>query len=81
MVDTDNTAYICYTADITIYPVHQGRFCNSSAKGIYTDNTAGAVFLPAAVSRSIAMHLALICHDDVCNIRTVFTDDTASTTS
>ena len=81
MVNADNTAYICYTTDITIYPVHQGRICNSSCTAIYTDNTAGAVFLPAAVSRSIAMHLALICHDDVCNIRTVFTDDTASTTS
>ena len=80
MVNTNNTAYICYTADITIYSVHQGGIGNSRAKGIYTDNTASAVFLHAAI-RSIAMHLALICHDDVGNIRTVFTDDTASTTS
>ena len=78
IVDTDNTTDICYTADITIYPVHQGRFCNSSAKGIYADNTACTVFPRAA---SIAMHLALICHYDVSNIRTVFTDDAASTTS
>ena len=78
MVDANDTADICYTADITIYPVHQGRFCNSSAKGIYADNTACTVFPRAA---SIAMHLALICHDDVSNIRTVFTDDAASTTS
>ena len=85
MVDTDNTTYICYTADITIYSVHQGGIADIRASAIcliaiYTDNTAGAVFLRAA-NRSIAMHLALICHDDVRNIRTVFTDDTASTTS
>ena len=85
MVDTDNTTYICYTADITIYSVHQGGIADIRASAIcliaiYTDNTAGAVFLRAA-NRSIAMHLALICHDDVRNIRTVFTDDAASTTS
>ena len=81
MVNANDTTDICYTADITIYSVHQGGIGNSRAKGIYTDNTACTVFLRAAGSRSIAMHFALIFHDDVSNSRTVFTDDTASTTS
>ena len=81
MVDTDDATDIFYTADITIYSVHQGGIADIHANGIYTDNTACTIFLPAAGSRSIAMHLALICHDNVRNIRTVFTDDTASTTS
>ena len=81
MVDTNDATDICYTADITIYSVHQGGIADIRAKGIYTDNTAGAVFLRAAFNRSITMHLALIFHDDVGNICTVFTDDTASTTS
>ena len=86
MVNANDTADICYTADITIYPVHQGRIADSRASAIclvaiYTDNTAGAIFLFTAFNRSIAMHLALIFHDDVGNIRTVFTDDAASTTS
>ena len=81
MVDTNDATDICYTADITIYSVHQGGIADIRAKGIYTDNTACTVFLRAAFNRSITMHLALICHDDVSNICTVFTDDTASTTS
>ena len=81
MVNTNDATDICYTADITIYPVHQGGVADIRATGIYTYNTAGAVFLPAAGSRSIAMHLALIFHVDIGNIRTVFTDDAASTTS
>ena len=81
IVDADDATDICYTADITIYSVHQGGFADSRATVIYTDNTACTVFLHAAGIRSIAMHLALICHDNVRNIRTVFTDDTASTTS
>ena len=86
MVDTNNTTDICYTADITVHPVHQGGIGNSRASAIcliaiYTDNTAGAVFLRATGNRSITMHLALIFHDNVGNIRTVFADDTASTTS
>ena len=81
IVDTDNTTDICYTADITIYPVHQGRIGNNSATGIYADNTACTVFLRAARIRTIAMHFALIFHDDVSNICTVFTNDAASTTS
>ena len=81
MVNTNDATDICYTADITIYPVHQGRIADIRAKGIYTDNTAGAVFFLTAFNRSIAMHFALIFHDDVGNIRTVFTDDAASTTS
>ena len=81
MVDTNDTANICYTADITIYPVHQGGVADSRALGIYTDNTAGAVFFLTAFSRSITMHLALIFHDSVGNIRTVFTNDATSTTS
>ena len=81
MVDTNDATDICYTADITIYSVHQGGIANIRAKGIYTDNTAGAVFFRGTVSRRITMHLALICHDDVGNICTVFTDDAASTTS
>ena len=81
MVDTNDTANICYTADITIYPVHQGGVADSRALGIYTDNTAGAVFFLTAFSRSITMHLALIFHDDMGNICTVFTNDATSTTS
>ena len=81
IVDSNDTTDICYTADITIYSVHQGGVADIRAMGIYTDNTAGAVFLRGTVSRSIAMHFALIFHDDVSNIRTVFTDDAASTTS
>ena len=81
MVDTNDATDICYTADITIYSVHQGGIANIRAIAIYTDNTAGAVFFRGTVSRRITMHLALICHDDVGNICTVFTDDTASTTS
>ena len=81
MVDTNDATDICYTADITIYSVHQGGIADIRAKGIYTDNTAGAVFFLTAFNRIITMHLALICHDDVGNICTVFTDDTASTTS
>ena len=86
MVNTNDATDICYTADITIYSVHQGGIADIRASvicriAIYTDNTAGAVFLPGTVSRSITMHLALICHVDIGNIRTVFTDDTASTTS
>ena len=86
MVDTNDATDICYTADITVYSVHQGRIADSRASAIcliaiYTDNTAGAVFLRATGRRSIAMHLALIFHDDVGNIRTVFTDDATSTTS
>ena len=86
MVDTNDTTDIFYTADITVHPVHQGGIADSRASAIcliaiYTNNTAGAVFLHTAVSRRITMHLALIFHDDVGNICTVFTDDTASTTS
>ena len=86
MVDANDTTDICYTADIAVHPVHQGGIGNSSASAIclvaiYADNTAGAVFLRAAGIRSITMHLALIFHDNVGNIRTVFTDDTASATS
>ena len=81
MVNTNDATDICDTADITIYSVHQGGIADIRAKGIYTDNTACTVFLRAAFNRSITMHLALICHDDVSNICTVFTDDTASTTS
>ena len=86
MVDTNDATDICYTADITIYSVHQGGIADSRASAIcliaiYTDNTAGAVFLCTAFNRSITMYLALIFHDDVGNIRTVFTDDAASTTS
>ena len=81
MVNTNDATDICYTADITIYSVHQGGIADIRAKGIYTDNTAGAVFFLTAFNRIITMHLALIFHDDVGNICTVFTDDTASTTS
>ena len=81
MVDTNDATDICYTADITIYPVHQGRIADSRTNGIYADNTASTVFFLTAVSRSITMHLALIFHDDVVNLRTVFADDAASTTS
>ena len=81
MVDANDATDICYTADMTIYSVHQGGIADFRATGIYTYNTAGAVFLPAAGSRSIAMHLALIFHVDIGNIRTVFADDAASTTS
>ena len=86
MVDTNDATDIFHTADITIYSVHQGGIGNSSASAIclvaiYADNTAGAVFLRAAGIRSITMHLALIFHDNVGNIRTVFTDDAASATS
>ena len=86
MVDANNTAYICYTADITIYSVHQGGIADIRASAIciiaiYTDNTASAVFFRTSFNRSIAMHFALIFHDDMGNIRTVFTDDAASTTS
>ena len=81
MVDANDTTDICYTADITIYPVHQGRIADSRTNGIYADNTASTVFFLTAVSRSITMHLALIFHDDVVNLRTVFADDAASTTS
>ena len=86
MVDTNDATDICYTADITIYSVHQGGIADSRASAIclvaiYTDNTAGAVFLRATGNRSITMHLALIFHDDVVNLRTVFADDAASTTS
>ena len=86
MVDANDTTDICYTADITIYSVHQGGIADISASAIcliaiYTDNTAGAVFFRTSFNRSIAMHFALIFHDDMGNIRTVFTDDAASTTS
>ena len=86
MVDANDATDICYTADITIYSVHQGGIADIRASAIcliaiYTDNTAGAVFFRTSFNRSIAMHLALIFHDDVSNIRTVFTDDAASTTS
>ena len=81
IVDANDTTDICYTADITIYSVHQGGIADIRANGIYTDNTACTVFLLAAVIRSIAMHFALIFHDDMGNICTVFTDDAASTTS
>ena len=85
MVDTNDATDICYTADITVYSVHQGGIADIRASAIwivaiYADNTAGAVFLRAAGSRSITMYLALIFHDDVGNIRTVFTDDAASAT-
>ena len=86
IVDTNDATDICYTADITVYSVHQGGIADIRASAIcliaiYTDNTAGAVFLCTAFNRSITMYLALIFHDDVGNIRTVFTDDAASTTS
>ena len=86
MIDANNATDICYTADITIYSVHQGGIADIRASAIcliaiYTDNTAGAVFFRTSFNRSIAMHFALIFHDDVSNIRTVFTDDAASTTS
>ena len=86
MVDTNDATDICYTADTTVYSVHQGGIADIRASAIclvaiYADNTAGAIFFHTAVSRSITMHLALIFHDDVGNIRTVFTDDTASATS
>ena len=81
MVDTNDATDICYTADITIYSVHQGGIADIRAIGIYTDNTTGAVFFLTSFNRSITMHFALIFHDDVGNIRTVFTDDAASTTS
>ena len=80
MVDTNNATDICYTADITIYSVHQRGVADSRASGIYADNTASAIFFRTAVIRSITMHLALIFHDDVVNFCTVFTDDTASAT-
>ena len=81
MVNTNDATDICYTADITIYSVHQGGIADIRAIGIYADNTAGAVFFRTSFNRSIAMHFALIFHDDMGNIRTVFTDDAASTTS
>ena len=86
MVDTNDATDICYTADITVYSVHQGGIADIRASAIcliaiYADNTTCAIFLLAAVSRSTAMHFALICHVDVSNIRTVFTNDAASTTS
>ena len=86
MIDANNATDICYTADITIYSVHQGGIADIRASAIcliaiYTDNTAGAVFFRTSFNRSIAMHFALIFHDDVGNIRTVFTNDAASTTS
>ena len=86
MVNTNDATDICYTADITIYSVHQGGIADIRASAIcliaiYTDNTAGAVFFHTSFNRSIAMHFALIFHDNVGNIRTVFTDDAASTTS
>ena len=81
MVNTNDATDICYTADITIYSVHQGGIADIRAKGIYTDNTTGAVFFLTSFNRSITMHFALIFHDDVGNIRTVFTNDAASTTS
>ncbi len=86
MIDANNATDICYTADITIYSVHQGGIADIRASAIcliaiYTDNTSGAVFFRTSFNRSIAMHFALIFHDDVSNIRTVFTDDAASTTS
>ena len=86
MVNTNDATDICYTADITIYSVHQGGVADIRASAIcliaiYTDNTAGAVFFRTSFKRIIAMHFALIFHDDVGNIRTVFADDTASTTS
>ena len=86
MVNTNDAAYICYTADMTIYSVHQGGMADIRASAIcliaiYADNTAGAVFFRAIGIRSIAMHFALIFHDGVGNIRIVFTDDAASTTS
>ena len=86
MVDANDATDICYTADITIYSVHQGGIADIRASAIcliaiYTDNTAGAVFFRTSFNRSIAMHFALIFHDDMGNIRTVFTDDAASTTS
>ena len=86
IVDANDATDICYTAYITIYSVHQGGIADIRASAIcliaiYTDNTAGAVFFRTSFNRSIAMHFALIFHDDVSNIRTVFTDDAASTTS
>ena len=86
MVDTNDATDICYTADITIYSVHQGGIADIRASAIcliaiYTDNTAGAVFFLTSFNRSITMHFALIFHDDVSNICTVFTNDAASTTS
>ena len=86
MVNTNDATDICYTADITIYSVHQGGIADIRDSAIfliaiYTDNTAGTVFLLTSFNRSITMHFALIFHDDVGNIRTVFTDDAASTTS
>ena len=86
MVNTNDATDICYTADITIYSVHQGGIADIRASAIcliaiYADNTAGAVFFRTSFNRSIAMHFALIFHDDMGNIRTVFTDDAASTTS
>ena len=86
MVDANDATDICYTADITIYSVHQGGMADIRASAIcliaiYTDNTAGAVFFRTSFNRSIAMHFALIFHDDMGNIRTVFTNDAASTTS
>ena len=86
MVDANDATDICYTADITIYSVHQGGIADIRASAIcliaiYADNTAGAVFFRTSFNRSIAMHFALIFHDDMGNIRTVFTDDAASTTS
>ena len=86
MVNTNDATDICYTADITIYSVHQGGIADIRASAIcliaiYADNTAGAVFFRTSFNRSIAMHFALIFHDDVGNIRTVFTYDAASTTS
>ena len=86
MVDANDATDICYTADITIYSVHQGGMADIRASAIcliaiYADNTAGAVFFRTSFNRSIAMHFALIFHDGVGNIRIVFTDDAASTTS
>ena len=86
MVNTNDATDICYTADITIYSVHQGGIADIRASAIcliaiYADNTAGAVFFRTSFNRSIAMHFALIFHDDMGNIRTVFTDDASSTTS
>ena len=86
MVNTNDATDICYTADITIYSVHQGGIADIRASAIcliaiYADNSAGAVFFRTSFNRSIAMHFALIFHDDMGNIRTVFTNDAASTTS
>ena len=86
MVDANDATDICYTADITIYSVHQGGMADIRASAIwliaiYADNTAGAVFFRTSFNRSITMYLALIFHDGVGNIRTVFTNDAASTTS